>query len=98
MDTFRTDQKIKKLKRNIDVSLEREVRQKEKVKRRTIRSEERQQMREKWVEGAKRVEKRLPELWNPKKDEARSSMILPRSPLCRKTSAQSSGKRNSHIR
>ena len=68
MDTFRTDKKIEKLKRNIDVSLEREVRQKEKLERRTIRSEERREMRKKWVQGAYRVEKKLPEVWNPKTD------------------------------
>ena len=75
MDTFRTDKKVEKLKRNIDVSLEREVRQKEQVEHRVIRSEERKEMRKKWVQGAYRVEKRLPELWNPKKDEDKGTTV-----------------------
>lgn len=45
MDTFDHSKKEAKLKQNIDVSLEREVRQKQQLERRSIGSEERQQMR-----------------------------------------------------
>jgi hypothetical protein len=70
MDTFNRRKKQEKLKRNIEVSLEREVRQVQETQRRKIGSEERKKMRKKWVQGAERVEKTmLSKVWNPKQDE-----------------------------
>jgi len=78
MNTFDRKAKEKKLKRNIDVSTERELRQIEQRERRHRKPGEFDSLRRKWETGAKRVEKKLPELWNPKesgKDDFKRPMF-----------------------
>lgn len=58
-----------KLKNNVDMAVEREMRQIEETQHRERQPGEKEQLREKWEQSAYRVEKKLPEIWNDKPDK-----------------------------
>jgi hypothetical protein len=58
--------KEKKLKNNVDMAVEREMRQIEEKEGREREPGELEQLRPKWEQSAQRAEKKLPEIWNDK--------------------------------
>ena len=68
MDTVSLDKKQKKLRDNIETSLESECRQIKSDEGRELKSGESEKLRQKWEEGATRITQsgKLAEVWNPK--------------------------------
>lgn len=68
MDSISIDKKQKKLRDNIETSLERECRQIQSDEGRELKSGECEELRHKWKEGATRITNsgKLAEVWNPK--------------------------------
>jgi hypothetical protein len=68
MDTVSKDAKQKKLRDNVEVAVEREMRQIEQTQCRERLPGEKESLKEKWIQGAQRIESsgKLAEVWNPK--------------------------------
>lgn len=67
MNTFDRKEKESKLRQNVEVSTERELRQIEQREKRTRKPGEFEKLRKKWEKGARRVdETMLSKVWNPK--------------------------------
>lgn len=66
MDTHDRLKKQNKLKQNVEVCTERQIRKEEEHKRRKLNASEKRKIRKSWEKSADRVDKtKLSEVWNP---------------------------------
>lgn len=79
MDTLRRDKRETKLRQNVEVAVERELRQAEQAQQRERLPGEKERLKEKWIESARRIDRSgmLPRIWkNERSNPVDAGQIL----------------------